>query len=388
MTIPGRESRVDISPFLQAYQVDPQRGFLPSQDPLIELGGSFRAWEKTAAALPDLIRAGLLREEIRALPAFPIRKVRPDQCELAFLMLAFLAHGYLHSTDPYRTILPANIAVPFVQLGERMGRLPVLSHASLILHNWRRIDPEGPIQVENLEPIFSFTGTADEHWFYHLTTGIEALGGAILYEIGLLLRSAKEQQEQLVKACLTNIGSGIPTLTAQLKRMQSGCDPGFFYHHIRPFLDSLTNLVYEGIQERPVRSYAGGSAAQSSLIQAIESGLAIAHNEEKSAAFLERMRAYMPPAHRSFLASLQRLAPALEQMCAQSSEVGKLRAHCASQLRDFRNTHLSLVSDYILSHVHQKGPGHIGTGGTNPLPFLKQLRNDNARLAKAWPISE
>lgn len=382
MTPSTSDLRVDISPFLLTYQVDPQRGFLPSSDPLTELGEGFEAWEALALNLPQLLETDEVVKEVEKLPEFPVSKLKDHQCELAFLNLCFIAHAYLHGTEPSLSALPARIAVPLVSVGARLGRPPVLSHASLILQNWRRIDPNGPLAVENLRPIYSFTGTMDEGWFYHLTTGIESIGGSIIHEIGMLLRAAKEGQEELVEECLKTISQKIPLLTAEIKRMESGCDPTLFYHRIRPFLDSLVNLTYEGIPDRPVRSYAGGSAAQSSLVQAIEAGLGISHEEGRSAAFLREMRKYMPPAHRSFLGSLGRLSPALVEMCKAHPHLEQLRKVCSAHLMDFRNSHLQLVSTFILAHMERKGPGHAGTGGTDPLPFLKQLRNDNGSFSR------
>ncbi|MEL7342250.1 MAG: hypothetical protein AAGM67_17340, partial [Bacteroidota bacterium] len=250
MTPTTSDLRVDISPFLTTFQVDPQRGFLPASDPMTELGEGFEAWESLAKSLPELLKEGSVGEAVGSLPEFPISKLKEDQCELAFLLLCFISHAYLHGTEPYLTTLPSVLAKPLVSVGARLGRPPVLSHASLILYNWQRIENDGPLTVENLRPIYSFTGTADEGWFYHLTTGIEAIGGGIIHEVGMLLRAAKENQEELVEECLTTIAQRIPLLTAEIQRMESGCNPHLFYHEIRPFLDSFVDLTYEGIPDR------------------------------------------------------------------------------------------------------------------------------------------
>lgn len=374
--------RVDISPFLETFQVDPVRGFLPKNDPILTLGEGFEVWESTAHGIPQYLEAGTIRSEVEKLPIFPIRSIKADQCEYAFLMLSMLANAYVHAEVPSATVLPAVLAVPFVDLAGRLGRPPILAHASLVLYNWHKIDPKGPIEAENLQPIFSFRNTHDEAWFYHLTTGIEAKGAKAVHEIAVMLRAAKEDQEELVEEALANILEIIPLLTQELTRMQEGCDPEVFYEKIRPYLNSFQKVRYQGVLDNEVRSYAGGSAAQSSLLQALEIGLGIPHEEERSAKFLQEMRKFMPPAHRSFLSALERTAPAFVEFCEKYPQLQTLRRACSIELQHFRNGHLKLVSQYILAHTSETGPGHTGTGGTDPMPFLRQLRNDNGKFSK------
>lgn len=376
------ELRVDISPFLETFQVDPVRGFLPKEDPVSTLGDDFAEWEALAKGIPDLLENGQLRETAEQLPDCPHRQLKLHQCELAFLMVGMIAHAYVYAQEPSASSLPAVLAVPLVELAERLGRPPILSHASLVLYNWQRKDPTGPLVPENLVPLFTFRNTPDEAWFYHLTTGIEAKGAQAVHEIAVMLRAAKEEQEELVLEAMENIRQTIQALTQELTRMQQGCDPVVFYEKVRPYLSSFTDLRYEGVADDPVRSYAGGSAGQSSLLQALEAGLAIPHEESRSAAFLLEMRKYMPPAHRSFLSALERSAPAFAAFCDRHPTLQNLRKACAVELQHFRNGHLKLVSHYILAHTPRTSAGHTGTGGTNPVPLLRQLRNDNANFSK------
>ncbi len=376
------ELRIDISPYLQTFQVDPVRGFLPSRDPLKDLGGGFEAWEEAVQVLPNWLEDHEAREKLLRLPEFPVRRLAPHQCERALLMLAILAHAYVHESEPSSPTLPSVIAKPLVAVAERLGRPPVLAHGSIVLQNWERIDSDGPIELGNLRPLLTFRDTHDEGWFYLLTVEVEATGAKGISEMTAMLRAAKEDQAELVEDTLTNLLQIIPCLTRLLTRMKEGCDPGVFYENIRPYLDSLIGLTYEGIADRPVRSYAGGSAAQSTLLQALEVGLGIPHEEGRSAAFLREMRKYMPPAHRSFLNSLERMAPAFVEICEADSGLQGLRKACSMELQHFRNGHMKLVSEYILAHSQHKGPGHHGTGGTDPMPFLRQLRNDNGKFGK------
>ncbi len=58
---------------------------------------------------------------------------------------------------------------------------PVLGHQSIVLYNWRRLDPNRGVCMENMATLNNFFDGRDESWFYLITAEIEAEGiGAIL----------------------------------------------------------------------------------------------------------------------------------------------------------------------------------------------------------------
>lgn len=71
------------------------------------------------------------------------------------------------------------VAVPLHALAEEEGVPPIMTHMSLVLNNWRRLDPAGPIVARNLACSCRFLGGQDETWFYTATVEIEAKGGGI-----------------------------------------------------------------------------------------------------------------------------------------------------------------------------------------------------------------
>ena len=73
----------------------------------------------------------------------------------------------------------AGIAVPLAALAAAEGMPPLLTHTSLVLHNWHRLDPSGPVRTENLACNCRFLGGLDETWFYIATVEIEARGGGV-----------------------------------------------------------------------------------------------------------------------------------------------------------------------------------------------------------------
>ncbi|MCW6004370.1 indoleamine 2,3-dioxygenase [Micromonospora sp. CPCC 205371] len=127
--------------------------------------------------------------------------------------------------------------------------------------------------------------------------------------------------------------------------------PTCFYHRIRPFLTGWPEpgLVYERVDETP-RLLTGGSAAQSSLIQAFDAGLRIPHQHEVTGAFLRAMRAYMPLSHRRFLADLEAGPSIFDYVTARRGEHPRLvdaYNACVRAVGDLRAQHLGLTGRYI-----------------------------------------
>jgi indoleamine 2,3-dioxygenase len=144
------------------------------------------------------------------------------------------------------------------------------------------------------------------------------------------------------------------------------------------------------------RTYAGGSNAQSALIQALDIVMGVDHRptgEKKDAGgegvpppkkheFIKEMREYMPGPHRRFLEDLTRVSNLRDFIssypeCVGSNELKEAYDACLVGLRRFRDIHIQIVSRYILipsrkTTVKANLGGETGTGGTQLIPFLKQ----------------
>ena len=153
---------------------DFSRGFLPTPDPLVRLPEPFTEWEEVADELSKLALNTSLRPTLERLPAFPVTELHTQRaCERAMSMVSFMANLYVFAPDqPIATRLPKPLAVAWYQLATRLGRPPMLTYASQTLHNWRRLDPHGPVAVGNLTMIQNFLGGMDEEWFVTLHVNI------------------------------------------------------------------------------------------------------------------------------------------------------------------------------------------------------------------------
>jgi indoleamine 2,3-dioxygenase len=112
--------------------------------------------------LAKLLGAGRIRSQVERLPLLQVAGLRSDdEQRRAMIILSFVGHAYVwEEADPVQRI-PACLAVPWYQVSKRLGRPPVLSYASYALDNWRRLDPEGAIELGNIVLLQNFLGGID-----------------------------------------------------------------------------------------------------------------------------------------------------------------------------------------------------------------------------------
>lgn len=137
---------------LSAFDVDYERGFLPVSDPDVSAAGitaehPFYTWKCTAADLTAHLQACNVRTWLnrmthvtvseQQLQALPLGEVRH-----ALLLLSLMAHSYIWGETPVVDAIPANIAQPWCTVAAFLGVPPIVSHASLVLNNWKRLVSE------------------------------------------------------------------------------------------------------------------------------------------------------------------------------------------------------------------------------------------------------
>lgn len=361
---------------LVSYSVQPQRGFLPAEDPLLCLPAAYDVLEAVAADLPALLLAGQLRPAVDNLPPFDLVGLEVEGVRnRAMLLLSVLGNAYVWAEPEPALRLPRSLAVPWSQVAAAAGRPPIISHASMVLHNWRRLSSNRPLTLDNLATLQLFLGGLDESWFYLVTVAIEAEGGTAVSAMVSALEAAETQRLDEVACQLDLLAVALEKMLKTLRRMPEQCDPHIFFYRIRPFLSSWpqSGVIYEGVSEQP-QLLVGGSAAQSSLLQALDAGLGVRHTGR----FLREMRDYMPPPHRRFVEVLEN-GRSLQAVVLENKEsYPTLAAHfntCIQLLDSFRQTHLEYSVRYI-SHQAADKASAIGTGGTDFVPLLSQARKD------------
>ncbi|XP_064224906.1 indoleamine 2,3-dioxygenase 2 isoform X1 [Aotus nancymaae] len=381
---------------LERYHISEEYGFL-LPDSLKELPDHYRPWMEIANKLTQLIDAHQLRVHVDKMPLLSCQFLKGHREQrLAHLVLSFLTMGYVwqEGEEQPAKVLPRNLALPLVEVSRNLGLPPILVHSDLVLTNWTKRDPDGFLEIGNLETIISFPGGESLHGFILVTVLVEkaAVPGikALVQAMNAILQPS---QEALLQA-LMQLRLSIQDITKALGRMHDYVDPDIFYAVIRIFLSGWKDnpampagLMYEGVSKEPLK-YSGGSAAQSTVLHAFDEFLGIRHSKE-SADFLYRMRDYMPPSHKAFVEDIHS-APSLRDYILSSGQEYLLTAYnqCLQALAELRSYHITVVTKYIITAAakgkcgkpnHLPGPPQAledrGTGGTAVMSFLKSVRD-------------
>src|SRR5437016_13397354 len=219
---------------LTAFDITPERGFLPRRDPLATLPDRWpTVLNDLALALPKLLTTRQLRAYVDALrESWSSSRGNRDLDELrsAARILSFAGHGYVWE-DPHRPTdrIPASLAVPWHHVMKKLGRPPVLSYASYALDNWRPLDPTKPIELGNITLLQNFLGALDEERFVLVHVDTEAKGGKALAGIAQALRATADDNPDVVMRCLHTVASAEEQMLHTLLRMPERCDPYIYY---------------------------------------------------------------------------------------------------------------------------------------------------------------
>lgn len=363
---------------LADYDIDPKRGFLPNPDPITNLPQQFKAWDELGAAMPLLLADGKFRISLRNLPMLDSNQLNEGpELERAMMLLSMFANAYVNWGEKIKKSIPSNLAVALWKVAHRLGRQPISSHASIVLNNWKQIDTRRPLIPENLNTLQNFLGGKDEDWFFLSTAGVESAGGEAPKILIAAIDAIETDNSELLHKHLVRLSSAIEKMLVALNRMYEHCEPKLFFERIRPFLTGWEpkGVIYEGVDTKP-KIFIGGSAAQSSLLQAIDSGLGIQHKSQASGPFLAEMRKYMPANHRTFLNQLD-AAPSISKYVEKINDTLLLNTFnsCVSLLNTFRQKHLEMAITYISKQANDEKAA-TGTGGTEFVQFLSKAKSE------------
>ncbi|XP_070760926.1 indoleamine 2,3-dioxygenase 1 [Enoplosus armatus] len=388
---------------LDSYHVSEELGFI-LPDPLEELPPYYQPWMDIALRVPELVHSHELRFYINKMPLLSSQFLQKHrELRLAHLALSVMTMGYVWQEGENNTVemLPRNLAVPYWEVSQRLGLPPILTHADAVLANWRKKDPEGPFDMENLELLVSLPGGDSVRGFFMVTLLVELAAVPALRNIPTVINGARCGDTEAVARALEDISQSLQDMIDALRLMQEYVEPSVFYGIMRIYLSGWKDnpsmpkgLVYEGVQTEPME-YSGGSAAQSSLLHCFDELLGVKH-EAKSGSFLTRMRDYLPPAHKQLIQDIS-LEPSLKSFVQQqaSERLNQAFQHCVTKLLAFRSYHISVVSRFItvpaararqLRNKGQDSEGETisraptalekrGTGGSGIMTFLKTVRD-------------
>jgi indoleamine 2,3-dioxygenase len=379
---------------LSDYEISPGQGFLP-QDPLSQLPDS-PTLNHLGHELPKLLSARTVRRFIdglpQLLPSIPSTWNMEDY-RAAMRTLSFAGHAYIWEVPDQPAVkLPPQLAKPWHEIAQRLGRPPVLSYASYALDNWRRLDKSKPIKLDNIVLLQNFLGGLDEEWFVVVHIQIEREAGPGLAGLLRAMKGAAEDKHDEVLLGLTSLASAQTAMRGTLLRMKERCDPYVYYNRVRPYIHGWKNspslpngLDYEGVEAyagQP-QQFRGETGAQSSIVPCLDAGLGITHAPDPLTLYLQEMRDYMPPRHRAFLETLEKatddhgrplLAGYVRDRKIRMPHLWTAYCACIDLLAQFREIHIGYADSYIYRQhqSHDSNPTAVGTGGTPFMPYLQK----------------
>jgi indoleamine 2,3-dioxygenase len=378
---------------LSEYDVSAEQGFLP-QEPRENLPDC-PALNHLGHELPKLLSSRTARRYIdqqrELLPSIP-STWRAEDYRAAMRILSFAGHAYVWEIpgQPVAT-LPPQLARPWYEVGQKLGRPPVLSYASYALDNWRRLDRTQPIRLDNIVLLQNFLGGLDEEWFVVVHIQIEREAGPGLAGLLRAMNGAAEDKEDEVLIGLNSLAAAQTAMRDSLLRMKERCDPYVYYNRVRPYIHGWKNsptlpngLTYEGVGSyagQP-QQFRGETGAQSSIVPCLDAGLGIAHAPDLLTQYLQEMRDYMPRRHHAFIQVLERatddrgrplLAGYVRDRKAHTPNLWTAYCACIDLLAQFREIHIGYADSYIhrQHQTRESNPTAVGTGGT---PFMQYLQ--------------
>lgn len=374
---------------LSDFGLSEEFGYLPHYDPAQRLSPGNEEWDEFATNIPKLLMGSDFRKRVKELKPFDIAAIKgePD-IQRAMMILSYIGQSYQWSDNEPAHVLPKNLALPWYQVGKLVGRPPILSYQSYANDNWRRLDPNGPVECGNIALLQCFLGGQDEEWFILIHIDIEKKAGKALKAIEDAQAAVVKDDADALEDAMENLRSSLAAMYEVLCRMPEKCDPYIYFHRVRPYIfgwrnnPSLPNgVIYEGVDEYNGvgQTFRGETGAQSAIIPAMDGVLGIEHENDVLREYLMEMRTYIPPKHVQFIEAVER-GPSVRAMVKKASRrtLTSLFNTCVEIVGDFRAKHLEYAGTYIHAQA-QATPGNpsaVGTGGTPFMVYLRKHRDE------------
>lgn len=218
-----------------------------------------------AGSLPELTKRGLVAKNVvrMQVPRWSFEELPWEGRAHLMLDLAMIEHAYFKELLGYQTVqqlyqdtsekyLPPQLAAPLWKLSKITGIDPTASYCLYGLVNWRKIYPELPLSLNNVDVIHSFTGELDERWFvriHHIVQVTEAPAIRPLLQAYLAVKYGDSSLLPYVTRCLKQTAEPLMRRVAVLKRMNEHCDPSNYFQKVRMFYAFPRNVVFEGVDE-------------------------------------------------------------------------------------------------------------------------------------------
>jgi len=389
------------------FDVSAEHGFLPSTAPLAELPENYRPLQELLDQMPVvkedgnggyLHYPGQIHAAAAQLPNFieqvtaekDIRVIQALYRGYAFLTSAYTlepAFQHFRETGKYgkaNNVLPENIAQPFVTICNKLQVFPWLDyHYGYSLGNFKKIDPNGPLEWNNLAMCVRFSGQPDEAGFILLHVDINQFSPAL---VGSVMRGFQAIEHNNLPALEKALDENLDTLTNMNIRRKEMWKASRWQHYndFRVFIMGIKGneeifgdgVTYTGVWEGP-QQFRGQTGAQDDIIpmEDIFSGVTRFYPKNELTAYLLDLRKYRPVVVQQFFKDLEAQVENIHAegmsgyLKEQHSAIGLSRLlGILEQIYHFRNGHWQFVQKYIMANT----PYAKATGGT---PITSWLPN-------------
>ena len=125
-------------------------GFIPNQI-CEKLPASFDDVENLARELPKVLANEQIVERVGQLERNKdINNLNISELERAMLLYSYIGHAYMWGKKHVENTIPAELAITWFAISEKLERPPILSYASYALNNWKMLDDTKPFDLENI----------------------------------------------------------------------------------------------------------------------------------------------------------------------------------------------------------------------------------------------
>jgi len=388
------------------FMVGPENGFLPRQLPLERLPSEFEAMELLLQDMPinkadgtlGLLHHGTFGDAVHSrLPQYDLSKIT-DQRLLAALYrdYTFLASSYVlepcdlkyRRDGDYglgRDRLPANIAVPLVEVAKKINAKPFMEYAlSYALYNYRMEDKSKAYTYDNLHLIRTFHGTESERGFIVVHVQMVANTGRMVTEVQNVLDAVTLGDRAHFNQALVDLEYVLGDINVMMDTMWNRSHHAD-YMKFRSFIMGTKNqpmfpngVVYEGVSEEPT-FYRGESGANDSIIPTCDNLFEMTAGMPTNplTEILKDFRTYRPAHHSEWLNHVDAQARNLHvrDYAMKDAKSAVLYLANVDRVREFRMRHWNFTKEYILKHTSHP----VATGGS---PIVTWLPNQLAAVLK------
>ncbi len=350
------------------FVVGTSNGFLPRQEPIVL--SKYKELNQLLDEMPitktdgkkGLLGKNGFGKQVGNLPEYDLTTVNDPQALMAlFRDYTFATSAYLleesdiskQKTGEYskgRSTLPRNLAVPLSVIAKKINQRPFMEYAqSYALYNYKKIDPKGGLNCDNIKLIRAFTNEPSEAGFILTHVAMVQYTPQLVTHVCQVLDAVKEKSQSHFQQTSKKLHQTLLKINQVMETMWTASKPED-YNSFRTFIMGTKNqkelfpngVVYEGVSSKPT-FYRGESGANDSIIPTMDNLLELTSVMPNNplTEILKDFRSYRPIGHNEWLLWVEKTSRSLNVR-----EFALLDPHSTSnyldlldQVRDFRHRH-------------------------------------------------